>query len=186
MLALRSTSRLPNFSALVRDFRGAGANRRLSRLPNLLADLAGFGRGGDSSAFPNCGDLSTFDLTSGLCSLSLTCRPARLAGAWGLARLARSWVTRKPFRAWADSSPLLRERLFGSSKLWRLERLDFHMQTSAYSARTWTASEATFAGRLGLLIAKLGAHPRTPKLLSCNVLRFQSANFLNNEVRISM
>ena len=104
----------------------------------------------------------------------------------GLARLVRSWVTRKPFRAWADSSPLLRERLFGSSKLWRLERLDFHMQTSAYSARTWTASEATFAGRLGLLIAKLGAHPRTPKLLNCNVLRFQSAKFLNNEVRISM
>ena len=104
----------------------------------------------------------------------------------GLARLTRSLVTRKPFRAWADSSPLFRERLFGSSKLWRLERLDFHMQTSAYSARTWTASEATFAGRLGLLIAKLGAHPRTPKLLNCNVLRFQSAKFLNSEVRISM
>ena len=141
---------------------------------------------GRLSAFPNCRDLSAFDLTSGLCSLSHTCRPARLAGAWGLARLVRSWVTCKPFRAWADSSPLLRERLFGSSKLWRLERLDFHMQTSAYSARTWTASEATFAGRLGLLIAKLGAHPRTPKLLNCNVLRFQSAKFLNNEVRISM
>ena len=168
MLALRSTSRLPNFSALFRDFRGAGANRRLSRLPNLLADLAGFGRGGDSSAFRIQAD------------------PQGSRAHGGLARLTRSWVTRKPFRAWADSSPLLRERLFGSSKLWRLERLDLHMQTSAYSARTWTASEATFAGRLGLLIAKLGAHPRTPKLLNCNVLRFQSAKFLNNEVRISM
>ena len=79
LLALRSTSRLPNFSALFRDFRGAGANRRLSRLPNLLADLAGFGRGGDSSAFPSY--METFEPSAALADLQgsrshcRTCKP---------------------------------------------------------------------------------------------------------------
>ena len=117
MLALRSTSRLPNFSALFRDLRGAGANRRLSRLPNLLADLAGFGRGGDSSAFPNCGDLSAFDLTSGLCSLSHTCRPARLAGAWGTCKVHAVVGDYQPFRIVETCQPLTSQVDFAAFRI---------------------------------------------------------------------